>query len=351
MGSFDKNHQKQSFLFSLYQLLLQLMGKKRFYAEIQIIDKKLNCDASGFYNNPPNGLVLKALVELLGTIIKRIYQKIFWIEQWYLLLNIEENFSRSFSQYKRIIPPLDRYWADPHIVQKNNRYYVFVEEFLYSWRKGRISVIEVDELGNHKDSVPVLEKDYHLSYPFIFKHEDKYYMVPESSENKTIDLYESVEFPYSWRFVMHLMENVVAVDTTLLYHANKWWLFTAMPENPESLPMVKLFLFFSEMLTTDNWRPHPQNPIVSDMVSARPAGKIFAQNGNMYRPSQDGSISYGNGFDINEINLLSETEYVEKRTISVRPNWDKKVKGTHTFSREGQLTVIDVFRWQPRIFT
>jgi hypothetical protein len=350
MGSFDKNNQKPGFLFLSYQSILQLMGYKRFFPEIQSIDKPIRNSISESNNNPSNKLMFRALVKLLITVIKIMYNNYFWVEQWFLLLNIDNGLSQSFDEFKRIVPPLDRFWADPHIILIDNIYYVFVEEFFYHKRKGCISVIEVDESGNHQKSVPVLEKTYHLSYPFTFKNEDKYYMVPESSENKTIDLYECVEFPYEWRFVMHLMNNIIAVDTTLFYYSNLWWLFTAMPEKSEALPKVKLYLFYSDRLLTEHWKPHPHNPVISEFDSARPAGKIYVNNGKIYRPSQDASKSYGSSILINEITHLSENEYMEKNTTSIRPDWDKKIKGTHTFSHEGQLTVLDVYRKLPRFY-
>ena len=350
MGSFDTNNQKPGLLFLVYQSILKSMGNKRFYPEIQSLDKPIKNSIYENNHTPSNGLIFMALVKILITVIQRIYRKLLWIEQWFLLVNIDNGSSKTFDKFTQIFPPPDRFWADPHIIMKNNSYYVFVEEYFYQKRKGCISVVELDGSGNHKQSVPVLEKTYHLSYPFTFTDQNKYYMVPESSENKTIDLYKCVEFPYEWRFVMHLMNNVIAVDTTLFYYSNLWWLFTAMPEKSESLPTVKLFLFYSEMLLTDKWKAHPKNPIISEIASARPAGKVFTRDGKIFRPSQDASRTYGNSININEITLLSENEYMEKNTASIRPDWDKKIKGTHTFSHEGQLTVLDVYRTLPRVF-
>ena len=70
--------------------------------------------------------------------------------------------------------------------------------------------------------------------------------------------------------------------------------------------------------------------------------------GKLFRPSQDCSKAYGYGFDLNEIEILSETEYREKKVLSVRPTWDKKILGTHTFASCGDLTVIDVFTKMPK---
>jgi hypothetical protein len=145
------------------------------------------------------------------------------------------------------------------------------------------------------------------------------------------------------------MENVSAVDTTLIHHSDKWWLFTAIAENDAAAPNVELFLFYSDDLFSGDWKSHPGNPIISDVKSARPAGSLFAEGAKLFRPSQDCSKSYGYGFDLNEIEILSETEYREKKVLSIRPNWDKKILGTHTFATCGNLTVIDVLTKTPKI--
>ena len=63
----------------------------------------------------------------------------------------------------------------------------------------RISVIKVD--GDNYDFLGVvLEEDFHLSFPFVFKDGDDIYMVPESSKNSDIRLYKSVDFPLKWKF-------------------------------------------------------------------------------------------------------------------------------------------------------
>ena len=173
-------------------------------------------------------------------------------------------------------------------------------------------------------------------------------MIPESCSNKTIELYKCVEFPNKWEFKMNLIEDIVAVDATILRHDNKWWMFANVRENYGSSAHDELFLFYSNDLFSSKWKPHVQNPIVSDCKSARPAGKIFSENGRLYRPSQNCSIRYGYGFNINEIILLSENSYAEKLVSRIEPNWDKHIIGTHTFNRVNSLHIIDAIykRWK-----
>jgi hypothetical protein len=234
------------------------------------------------------------------------------------------------------------------VIYKEPNYYIFIEEYPYQTRRGHISVIEMDRKGNCKQSIPILQKDYHLSFPCVFEWMGGHYMIPESSERKTIDLYECINFPYEWQPKITLMKNVMAVDSTVFYMHRKWWLFTAIAEQEAAAPQVELFLFYSNELFTDQWRPHTMNPIISDVKRARGAGSVFLKDGKLFRPSQDCSITYGYGFDLNEIIVLSETEYCERTVTSVRPVSAKLIIATHTYAHQGNLTVIDVLMRRPK---
>ncbi len=299
------------------------------------------------YKVPSNLPAARSFAKITGRLAREPFRRAFQKEQWFLLFSLAPDASHDFGRFSKIMPPNGRFWADPHAVRSNGNYYLFVEEFLWARNKGHISVIEMDGSGNWKSPVKVLEESHHLSYPFIFNWQGEYFMVPESGDNRTIDLYRCVDFPYRWEFKQHLMKDLKAVDTTLTHHGDRWWMFTAIAENESAAPNVELFLFSADNPFSQQWTPHPQNPIVSDVKSARPAGDLFAKDGQLFRPSQDCSKAYGYGFDINEIEVLSETEYRERRVSSVRPLWDKKILATHTFSNQGDLTVIDALRRQP----
>jgi len=286
---------------------------------------------------PGNAKMAHTFLKLSGRAAARAFEKVSSFNQWIVAYRFDND------EFKYLIPPADRFWADPFQLKVDGRYYIFFEDYVNSAGRAHISVVEVDRNGIVSGPTEVLKLDCHLSYPFVFEWDGKFYLVPESAENRTIDLYECVEFPVKWKFKMSLMENIRAVDTTLWFYDNKWWLFTGMTENEEAFPQVGLFLFISNNLFTNEWRPHPLNPIVADVKNARPAGRIFRKDGKIYRPSQDCSKGYGYGFYLNEIVSLSETEYMETKVFSVKPDWDKNILGVHTYSVTGNLTVVDAF--------
>lgn len=327
---------------------LQKFGKDLFWKHTE----KFNTSSLRYirrFEIPSNSLALISFGKILFKLIKNFVRSILYTDHWFLLFSLNQTISDTPRKFIELNSSKDKFWADPHITRVNGTYYIFIEEYMKDKKKGHISVIEMDEHGKWKAPIKVLEKQYHLSYPFIFDWNDKFYMIPESRANRTIDLYECSEFPHKWIFKQCLIDNVSAVDTTLIHYSGKWWLFTAMAENEAAAPNVELFLFYTDDLITGEWKAHSQNPIISDVKCARPAGSLFVKEGKLFRPSQDCSMAYGYGFDLNEIEVLSETEYRERKTLSIRPNWDKKILATHTFANCGNLTVIDAFTQTLRI--
>jgi hypothetical protein len=324
--------------------LLYFLGEEKFFVETEKYHKENDPNTQNASETiPSNLLCLWLIAGLLIRLIKEIFSRTFYLDAWLLMFDFKGYGSTPFKDFKKIVPPRDRFWADPNIIRKDHQYFVFIEEFIHQVKKGQLSVFELDQSGRPSFPVPVLDKEYHLSYPYVFEWDGRYYMVPESAAKRTIDLYECTEFPYKWEFKMSLMENIKAVDTTLLFYHGKWWLFTGISENEESFPEVELFLFYSDDLFTRAWEPHPLNPIVTDVKKARPAGRIFPRDGKLIRPSQDCSYTYGYGFGLNEILVLSETEYGEKSNLVVKPDWDNKITATHTYGIDGQFQIIDAF--------
>jgi hypothetical protein len=319
-------------------------GEKVFFEKVKSENEGLHFYSDRNYTIPQNGRFFKLIVPLLWSKIKSKIWKTFNFEQWILLYAFgNDNPSTSIYRYKRIMPPKDRYWADPCVVYENGKHYVFFEEVIYTkeQERGHICVTEISKDGTIADPVIVLKEPYHLSYPFLFEHNGQYYLIPESQENSAIQLYQAVNFPYEWEFKQNLMENVRAVDATLLYKDNKFWLFANIQELEGVSSCEELFLFSAPDLFSGKWESHPCNPVISDVKTSRPAGRIFYHNNKLYRPSQDCSVRYGYSTIINEISVLNEKEYKEKRVSAIIPCWENDVLGTHTLSSDNGLSVID----------
>jgi hypothetical protein len=289
---------------------------------------------------------------LLSRVFWRIYssrvRNLVRLPQWMLLFDFNDDFPPAPAGFRRIVPPRDRIWADPHVLIKDRRHYVFIEELLYGENKGCIAVMEINEDGTHTPPRRVLETHYHLSHPFVFEHDGQIFLIPESAENRTVDLYRCVSFPDEWVHCDTLLRDVYAVDTTAHFRHGKWWLFTNIREHETGPADDDLFLFTSDTLPRGRWRAHPANPIVSDVTRARPAGNIVEHEGRLYRPAQDCSIRYGYAIRILEILALSESEYAEREIAYMEPGKDTGIIAMHTLNRAGRLVLSDAQqeRWK-----
>ncbi len=282
--------------------------------------------------------IIKVCKKLASWILWKFKNRLFF-DQWQLLFSFENNLN--FKDFVKIIPPKDRFWADPFLVEYENKYYVFYEELIYIENKGHISCLEIDFSGNVSNFQTVLKKKYHLSYPFIIQHKKSFYMIPETGENNTIEIYESVSFPGEWKLKKVLIPNIEAYDTTILKHNAKYWLFTNIKNPNNNSTWDTLHLYYSDTLLDDKWTPHPLNPIVSNISCARPAGNIYKKNNKIYRPAQNCSLHYGYAIEIMEITILDEYNYAERKSNSIFPLWDKKVTSIHTINLLDGITIVD----------
>ena len=322
---------------------LYFQGEETFFDSKRVLNPEVYFYSHKLYTSPSNFIFLKKIFVIYFKAILRKLSNIFYFNQWILLFHFGKNeqFKKSFYRFKRILPPKDRFWADPFVFIRNEKYYVFFEEYIFKKAKGTISVIELNKSGEYTPSTIVLEKDYHLSYPFLFEDNDELFMIPETATNKTIELYKCEEFPLKWTLEKVLINNIHAVDSTILKHNDKFWLFCNVMKNQGSNTKDELSLFYSENLNSNKWISHPNNPIISDVKTARPAGKIFKFNNKIYRPSQNNSKTYGYGMQIREILKLDENSYVESHVHSIYPNWANDIYATHTINQENELTIID----------
>ncbi|MGZ5189741.1 MAG: glucosamine inositolphosphorylceramide transferase family protein, partial [Flavisolibacter sp.] len=247
----------------------------------------------------------------------------------------------SSTKFNQIPLPENVFYADPFLIEKDGILYLFFEEFDEQKNKGHISVMTIDKNNFFSPVKTVLELPYHLSYPFVFEIDSIYYMIPESSSNKTVSLFKAKSFPFQWELEMHLIENEALIDATIHYENDKWWLFACNALHPFVSTNDQLFIYYSENLFSNKWKPHLQNPVVTTIDNCRPAGRIFRYKNKLYRPAQNNAdIQYGYGLKLNEILVLNEYEYREKEVLSIDPA-QLGLKACHHIDFMERCIVID----------
>jgi hypothetical protein len=164
-------------------------------------------------------------------------------------------------------------------------------------------------------------------------------MMPETGENRTVEVYRCERFPDRWALHKVLLSNIAAFDATLVREAGRWWMFVNVAE-PGADPNEELHLYWSDS-PLGPWAPHVANPVLSDVRRARGAGPLFRRDGVLYRPSQDCSAAYGSAVSINRVDVLSTERYQETPVGRMDPDRAAGMRCMHTFGAAGRLRVLD----------
>ena len=236
--------------------------------------------------------------------------------------------------------PRGRFWADPFLCTRDGKTFCFVEDFVYKTGKAHITALEINGTKIVERGI-ALSEPFHLSFPYLFKHQGELYMCPEAHGSGQVRVYRCTEFPLQWKLEKIIMEDVSAVDTILFHRGGKWWMLTSIDESGTRDYCSELFLFSSNSPLGTNWIPHRQNPIRIDSCGGRNAGLII-EGDKIFRLAQcQGFDRYGHSLVVHEIKEVSDSRYVEERVAKISPNFRKGLLGTHHLSTDGKTIVID----------
>ncbi len=284
---------------------------------------------------------LRGIATLGARVARRTLETCFTVGQWSLAYRFapSEPWSGRLDGFHRLVPPPDRFWADPFPLEANGRHFIFFEELPFADGKGHISMVEVNRDGQASTPVHVLERDYHLSYPFLVEHEGRLFMIPESAANGTVEIYRCEEFPRRWVRERVLLDGLFAADATLHHQNGDWWMFANVGSERAGAD-DELHLFSAQSLLGE-WTPHRANPVKSDVRSSRPAGRLFEQGGKLYRPGQICAPLYGSGIALHRVTRLAHDGYAEEEERRIAPA--APLLGVHTINRAGDLSVTDAF--------
>ena len=341
----------ENVLWGCVNFIPTLLEKLHRYGEDYLNNKQVLKADSGQVGSRKSGMLKEWFICIKSYSRQIIVNSIFPCK-WILLIDKEPADVKPYPQYEQIkkhqklLPPRGKFWADPFIVNKGEDTYIFFEELEYKNWKGYISYMKVDSNDGYSHPTKILERPYHLSYPFIFSYDNEMYMIPESRENNTMELYHCENFPDQWTFKHKVMEGLQACDTTLLEYQGKWWMFTVLNSHEKCMNAEDLYIFYADSPLAKDWTPHRNNPVISDATIARSAGNFFIQNGKLYRPSQNCSGIYGKSLNINEVIELTADSYKEKKIYEDTATWSLRVEGVHTYNQTEKLVVSDAQYYQ-----
>jgi hypothetical protein len=245
-------------------------------------------------------------------------------------------------------PWLARYWADPCLVEHDGRLFLYYEELLFGSAKGRLRWTELAADGTlARRGSPMLSLDGHASYPYVFKHLDAFYCVPETGWSNQVTLYKANALLGPWTRHGILLDGVPARDSTVVYSGDRWWLFCTVAGVEAQSTLANLHIWHAPE-PWGPWEPHRLQPAKVDLHSARPAGRPFIIDGVLYRPSQDCSPRYGTRTVINRVLTLTSEDFTEEVCSYVEPDPQGPCReGLHTVTSAAGLVVVDGYRRRP----
>lgn len=235
--------------------------------------------------------------------------------------------------------PRATYVADPFPFEVNGAAVILAEGFDERVGKGYIAALDPE---GRQAPRTVITSPYHMSYPYPIHHNGRTYCIPETGTARAVRLYEAVAFPHAWEHRADLIAGFAALDATVFTYEGRWWLLCSEQDGTRG---ETLHAWHAPDLLGP-WTPHAANPVKRDVGSARPAGTPFVHDGQLYRPSQDSTSTYGGAVKINRVIALTPTTFAEEAVVTVAPYADSPYPdGLHTLSAWGERTLIDAKRW------
>ncbi|MFM7621066.1 MAG: hypothetical protein ACKO47_05625 [Alphaproteobacteria bacterium] len=267
------------------------------------------------------------------------FKKIFYFEQWNIGIStnkISDIFSNNLKIEWLKSPCKSSFHADPFVFSYKNKTFIIFEQYSLFLKRGRIFLAELinKKIINQK---LLLDNKKHLSYPCIYLENEQIYLCCESYKTKKLELF-ILEMNYQkLTKIRDIFTDKAVIDPTLFKHQNYYYLFYGLDNNPNE----DLYLAYAKSLN-DQFIDHPQNPIKSDLTNARCAGNLFIDNEKLYRPAQNCQKTYGHSLVINEIKILSPTNFSEEKIIEILPdNFFPYNQGIHTINHHKNLIIVD----------
>jgi len=235
------------------------------------------------------------------------------------------------------------WFADPFILNiEDNIIKVLVEEYNYKSKKGRIDCLYIDLATYELKKIKViLETNTHLSFPAIFRTNDKVYIYPENSEDGNLYIYE-YDLTTDKLLNKSLILKEAIVDAIIKEIHDNYFLFGTRPKDNNSL-----LIFESKTLLG---KYNYVETLKTNDFTARGAGDWIVSQNMIIRPSQDCKKRYGNGlvFSAVEINKNEKMTLTEKYKFFPRSTDDFDL-GVHTFNTYKGWSIVDGYKYKRKI--
>ncbi len=265
--------------------------------------------------------------------IKSILTKAFVGGDWKVAYKVIDDRN---AQYQIVDTPDGTWAADPFLYETDGEHYLFVELCLKKKDKGVIAYYHFIN-GKPVFQNTIIESSYHMSYPCVFSCDGERYMIPETADNGSIDLYKAVEFPRQWKKVATLITHEKYVDTTVFCLNNRYYVVSYR----KATSGWSLDFFELDMV---GYQLHKIGSKEYKNNIGRPAGNFYKQNG-LIRPAQNCSLKYGEEIILNKVMTDGKKfEEREKGRIQIADiTLPVKAQRIHTYNTDSTYEVVDLY--------
>lgn len=223
-----------------------------------------------------------------------------------------------------LTPKTTRFLADPFVIYEDGEYFIFFEHqgegnanIALMWSANGIDFTYKGE---------VLDEEYHLSFPQVFRHKGQFYMLPETRQSNQVVLYRAEDFPFNWKVHDTLIKNVSLQDPVILI-SDSLFLISGREEN------LTQYIYTADSLH-GYWEKDSRFKLRRG-DETRAAGNFFKIGQNWYIPFQKNNEGYGTGVALYELNIKKDIINFKKKKDSFLVKSDSIVwfnRGMHHFS-------------------
>lgn len=230
----------------------------------------------------------------------------------------------------------DRWFADPFILDvTDDEILVLVEEFRYETGIGRIAMLTVDKRTFVLKTMNiVLELPTHISFPAIWREDDRVFIYPESWKSGKLSLYELKDGRCDPAGAELICDEPMA-DAIMTKQMGGRKLFSVQ-ENDK----LRVYNYDAKqnLFVLSHVKPFGK-------ATARNAGDFFEFDDEVYRPAQVCVNRYGEAIEIQRVIWDDNDNYCFVPYKTLYSNHVSLDVGMHTLNSFKGVAVVDVRGW------
>lgn len=240
----------------------------------------------------------------------------------------------------QVLPHSEKFWyADPLLWEKEGREVVFLERMDRYTGRGCIVCVDITG-GVWSEPKPVICEEYHMSFPMCFEWGGELYMIPETEENCSVNLYRCVSFPEKWEKAGEYLKGRKLVDSVVWDKGEDRICFLASEYNPEDDFYTRFYRY--ELLRKGNAVEVRDLGRVSSeyTLSSRMAGPVTEEQMAPVQRSTSGVYGYSVQFCKKDEEIPGQQ--VKELLPAEFEHMGHKLLGVHTYSQSSHYEMIDI---------